>query len=356
MILILVHQFGHFIVAKNRGVRVDEFGLGFPPKIFGKKYGETEYTLNLIPFGGFVKIFGENPDDESLSGKDKNRALVNKPKIAQVAIISAGVFFNILFAWVLLSVGFISGLPTPVSLAPDGAVVENAHLTIVGVEPSSPAEEAGILVGDKIFVLSSGDDVVQEPTVIAMQEFIDGHGDSEIEIVYSRDNVIQSLVVTPTDKIVDGRFIIGVGMDVIGTVSLPVHRAFWEGGKMTIILTGAVLTAFGKLISGIFSGTADISALTGPVGIIGIVGDAASFGFVYLLSLTAIISINLAVINILPFPALDGGRLLFLLIETIKGSPINPKIANSFHAIGFFMLIALIIAVTYNDIIKLIVG
>ncbi|MBI3020127.1 MAG: site-2 protease family protein, partial [Parcubacteria group bacterium] len=119
-VLVLVHEFGHFIVAKKTGVRVDEFGIGFPPKLFGKKFGETAYTVNLLPFGGFVKIFGENPDEESLNGPDKARSFVRKPRKIQAMIIAAGVFFNFLLAWLLISVGFMSGMPVPVSAAPEG--------------------------------------------------------------------------------------------------------------------------------------------------------------------------------------------------------------------------------------------
>lgn len=352
-VLILVHEFGHFIVAKKSGIRVDEFGLGFPPKLFGKKFGETEYTFNLIPFGGFVKIFGESPNEESLEGPDKDRSLVRKPKYIQVAVISAGVFFNILLAWFLISVGFMSGLPTSVESAPAGAIVQNAQITITGVEEGSPAKEAGLAVGDRILSMVSGGDSLSDPNVSLIQSFINGHGGSEVEIFYKRADVLHSALVTPIEGIVSGKYAIGIGMDMIGVVKLPIHLAMWEGGKMTIALTGAVAGAFYGLITDLFSGAADFSTLTGPVGIVGLVGDAADFGFVYLLSLMAIISINLAIINLLPFPALDGGRLLFILIEAIKGSPISPRVANTAHAVGFALLILLMLFVTFNDVVKI---
>src|SRR3989344_4408085 len=143
-VLVLVHEFGHFIVAKKTGVRVDEFGLGFPPKLFGIKKGETEYTFNLIPFGGFVKIFGENPDEESMSGPDSTRSFVNKSKWVQASIIVAGVGFNFLLAWFLFSGTLVVGSPMSTDSLPNGAIVSNEQLLITGVQKDSPAEKAGI--------------------------------------------------------------------------------------------------------------------------------------------------------------------------------------------------------------------
>jgi len=159
--------------------------------------------------------------------------------------------------------------------------------------------------------------------------------------------------VTPKDN-KDGFPAIGIAMDTIGTLKLPIHKAVWEGLKLTTDLTIGTFVGFYKLIAGAVTGTGDMSAVTGPIGIVGVVGDAAKFGFIYLLSFTALISVNLAVINLLPFPALDGGRLLFLLIEKIKGSRIKPEIANVVNMVGFGILMLLMVFITYNDIVKLI--
>jgi regulator of sigma E protease len=147
---------------------------------------------------------------------------------------------------------------------------------------------------------------------------------------------------------------IGISMDMIGTLKLPVHKAVWEGLKLTYDITIGTAVGFYKLIKGAITGTADMSSITGPIGIVGVVGDAAKFGFIYLLSFTALISVNLAVINLIPFPALDGGQLLFLLIEKIKGSSIKNEVANIINMIGFGILILLMIFITYHDILKLI--
>jgi len=355
VILILAHEFGHFIVAKRSGIRVDEFGIGFPPKIFGKKFGETEYSLNWIPFGGFVKIFGEDAEDEALSGSDKERSLTSKPKYIQAAVISAGVFFNILLAWILISFGFMSGLPAPVSMAGNGGTIENAHLTIISVGQGTPAETAGLRPGDHIVALTTNTAVLQDSiTPDSVSSFIVENGEEAIAVLYERAGENGTVFVTPEEGILEGRFAIGITMDTIGILTLPPHKALWEGAKTTVGLTQAILFGFVDLIKNSFSnGKAGLAAVTGPIGIIGLVGDASDFGFVYLLGFTAFISINLAIINLIPFPALDGGRLLFILIEAIKGSPINPKVTQGANSIGFLILIVLMLVVTYNDIVKI---
>jgi len=348
--LILVHEFGHFIVAKKNGIRVDEFGIGFPPKLYGKKRGETEYTVNAIPFGGFVRIFGENPDEESTSGPDSARSFVNKPKIIQVAVLSAGVFFNLLFAWLLITTGFLVGMPSSASDQLALGPVSNAHLTVVEVMKDSPAFVAGIKTGDKIVSASYENETVIRATPEIFQQFVDKHGTKKISVLVERGSEEKKIEVTPITGRVEGRSVIGIGMDMVGVMKLPLHRAIYEGGKLTLIYTGETFKGLYNLLADAFRGKGDMSAVSGPVGIVRIVGDASQLGLTYLISLTAIISINLAVINILPIPALDGGRVFFILIETIKRSPIKVKTANLAHSIGFIILIGLILIVTFHDI------
>ncbi len=351
-VLVFVHELGHFLVAKRSGIRVDEFGFGFPPRLWGIQRGETKYSINLIPFGGFVKIFGENPDEASLNGPDKNRSFINKPKYIQALVLVAGVAFNFIFAWLLLSVGFISGLPSSVGSVPN-ANVENASLVITSVMPESPAADAGLKVGDKILQLSDGE-TLSNPNPESLQEYVVKHPNKEITVSYSRAGEEKTAAMTPENGLIGDKPAIGISMDMIGTLKLPVHKALWHGLKLTTHLTKQTANSLWTLIKGAVVGQADLSAVTGPVGIVGVVGDAYQFGWVYLLSFAAIISINLAIINLIPFPALDGGRLLFVLIESIKGSPIKPKIANTLNSIGFILLILLMLVVTYHDIVKLI--
>jgi len=355
VILILAHEFGHFIVAKRSGIRVDEFGIGFPPKIFGKKFGETEYSINAIPFGGFVKIFGEDAESEALLGADKERSLMSKPKYIQAAVISAGVFFNILLAWILISFGFMSGLPAPVSMSENGGTIENVNLTVISVGQGTPAETAGLRPGDHITAITTDSAALQDNiTPDSVSSFIAEHGEEKMAILYKRADKQGTIFVTPEEGILEGRFAIGITMDTIGILTLPPHKALWEGAKTTAGLTQAILFGFVDLIKNSFvDGKAGLAAVTGPIGIVGLVGDASDFGFVYLLGFTAFISINLAIINLIPFPALDGGRLLFILIEAIKGTPIRPSVTRTANTIGFLLLIILMLVVTYNDIIKI---
>ncbi len=370
LVLVVSHEFGHFIVAKLNKIRVDEFSFGFPPKLFGKKIGETTYNFNLLPLGGYVKIYGENVDETDMLevgflDKDADpekvelakRSMVNKPKYIQAFVLVAGIVMNLLVAWLLLSIGFMSGLPTSVGNAPKGAIIKNQALTITNVAPNSPALASGIKVGDKIIALSTPTDSTRLLSSNlgpeSIQNFVKAHGGEVVTASLVRGKEPINIVVTPEVNKTSGVAVIGISMDTIGTLKLPIHRAIWEGLILTKDVTVGTVVGFYNLIHGALIGKADMNSLTGPVGIVGVVGDAAKFGFVYLLSFTALISINLAVINLVPFPALDGGRLLFLLIEKIKGSRIKPKVANTVNAIGFGLLMLLMVIITYPDIVKL---
>jgi regulator of sigma E protease len=355
-VLILVHEFGHFIVAKKFGIRVDEFGIGFPPKLYGKKLGETEYTINLLPFGGFVKIFGENPDEESTHGPDRARSFVHKPKYVQAAVLVAGVFFNLLLAWILISVGFMAGLPTSSQSVQMRQTIQDSRLVVTEVLKNSPAEKSGIVSGDKILALSSGESSLTEVSPETFQAFVGSHSSETIQVHLVRKGDEKIIAVTPAQGVLEGKPAVGIAMDMIGVVRLPLNLALVEGGKLALKYTGETFKGLYVLFHDAILGKADMSAVSGPVGIVSMVGNASHLGFVYLLTLTALISINLAVINVLPIPALDGGRLFFLLLEVIKRSPIKPKIANTAHAVGFVALILLILVITFHDVMKLVSG
>jgi regulator of sigma E protease len=355
-VLVISHEFGHFIVARAFGVRVDEFGFGYPPrlaKLFKK--GDTEYTLNWLPFGGFVKIFGENPDDENTNGPDKVRSFVHKPRYAQALILVAGVVFNLILAWLFLSIGFMSGLPSSVSSAPAGVTLQDQKLVVLDVVKNSPAQKAGLGAGDSIISLTSGKDVLSNPNPDNLREFVIAHGTSPITFDVKQKNEEKNISITPEKASADANPAIGIQMDTLGTLKLPFFKALGSGASETVHMTGAIAVSLYDLVRDSIRGKADFNSITGPVGIVGVVGQAKEFGFIYLLSFTALISINLAVINLIPFPALDGGRLLFILIEKIKGSRIKPAIANWLNTIGFSLLIILMLVVTYHDIAKLFV-
>jgi regulator of sigma E protease len=355
VILVVVHEFGHFFTAKSFGIRVDEFGFGFPPKLFGKKIGETEYTLNLLPLGGFVKIFGENPDEENTNGPDANRSFVNKAKWKQALVLFAGIFANFILAWFLFSIGFMSGLPTDVGSVVAGSKLSNVHVVVVSVVSKSPAEKAGLQTGDKIINITNGQNYTTDISTETIQSFVLGSAGKEIDIGYTRGNSgeVKLAKIIPALNASDNKLEIGISMDVIGTAKLPFFTAVFEGLRLDWSTTKDTAVGLYTLIYEGIRGKGSFSSVTGPVGMVGIVGDAYHFGFIYLLSFMALISVNLAVINLIPFPALDGGRLFFLLIEKIKGSRINPNVANTVNAIGFGLLIFLMIIITYHDVLKL---
>lgn len=357
MVLIFVHELGHFSVAKYFGIRVDEFGIGFPPKIFGTKRGETEYTLNWFPIGGFVRIFGEDPDDASLHGPDAPRAMVNKSKWIQAAVLVAGVTFNILFAWLLFVGGFMLGMPS--ALDPEQvAQASDVRLLITEVLPESPAAAAGLAPSDQIVALADqrGEQLSGSLTPEAVSGFIEAHSTGTLALTLVRDGATTTATVTPSTNVVPGepeRPAVGFVMSLSGIVTLPPHEALWEATTMTAGLLGAIVVALGGFFAQAFTLSADLSQVAGPVGIVSLVGDAAALGIPFLITFTAFISLNLAVINLLPVPALDGGRLLFVFIEAVKGSPIPPRIANAVNTAGFAFLILLIILITFNDIVRL---
>ncbi len=353
-LLIFVHELGHFLVAKWAKIRVDEFAIGFPPKIVSYTKNGTRYALNLIPFGGYVKIFGENPDEESLNPEATN-SFVNKNRWIQAAVLFAGVFFNFIFAWMLISGSLMMNSPTLVT-EENISEVKNIETNILTVSPESPAAKSGFLVGDKIKQLSAGENtfaVSEGLNVENIQNFISENTDEEIQITVLRGKEERVLEVKPEEGIVEGKKAIGIVMADLGEMRMGFFTAIWEGLKATIILLERIAIGLGELLSSAIVGKADMSQVSGPVGIVGHVGDAAKFGFANLLSFTAMISLNLAVINLIPFPALDGGRLLFVGIEGIIRRRINTNFVNILNLVGFALLILLMISITVSDISKL---
>ncbi len=341
--LIIVHELGHFLVARYFGIRVDEFGLGFPPRaktLFSWK--NTPFTLNWLPFGGFVKIFGENPEEGDTTNKE---SFVSKNRAIQSSVLVAGVVGNFLFAWVLFSLGFIVGIPAP---ANSTLPVENPKTTITTVLPGSPAAEAGIKSGDTIISLTRGINssglTPEELSLFIAQSY------EPLVFGIDRGGEVSEKMVTPEGGIIGDRPAIGISMEVVGIAKLPLHLALWHGLKTTSELTVATAKAIGNFLFQAVSGKADLSGVTGPVGIVGMVGDVKELGLGYVLTFTALISINLAIINLLPFPALDGGRLLFVGIEALTRRTIPARVANVANGIGFALLIFLMVLITIQDV------
>lgn len=348
-VLILVHEWGHFITAKKTGMRVDEFGIGFPPKLFGIQKGETEYTFNALPIGGFVRIYGENGTGEDIP--DRARAFGARPKWAQAVVLLAGVVMNILFAWLLFSVTYMVGVPTAVDEATMG---DTAELVVIQTVPDSPA--AAIPSGASISAAQSGDQTLTVITPSAFTEFVTAVSPDPIIVTYKVAGEEQVVTLQAEQGLASDdpeRYVVGASLSLVETISQPFFSALWIGLQTTINGLEAITIGLYTLISQSFMGTADFTQIAGPVGIVGMVGDAAAFGFTALLTFTAIISLNLAIINLLPFPALDGGRLVFVAIESITGKDIPVEWAGRINLVGFAILLLLMIAVTYNDIINL---
>ena len=351
-VLIFVHELGHFLVAKRAGIRVDEFAIGFPPKILSWVRGETKYVLNFIPFGGYVKIFGENPNEESITGKDSARSFVNAKKWKQASVLLSGIFFNILFAWLLISVSFSFGSLVPVGEGSSNysKYIKDSQVILTGVLPNSPAEKAVLKQGDRLLSVDSL--MTKELTSVTVVEEIKKNISGEVNITYSRAGQTKQIKVTPEFNKTENKKVIGVYMENVGVVKLNPVLALWEGGKLTVTTFKQVAVGLGTFLWQTVRGQGDFSQVSGPVGIVSLVGDAANFGLAYFLGFVAFISLNLAVINLIPFPALDGGRVLFVIIEAIIKRPIKPKIANTLNTVGFFILIALMLVITYRDILK----
>jgi regulator of sigma E protease len=365
-VLIVVHELGHFLTAKKFGIRVDEFGLGYPPrakKLFN--WRGTDFTLNWLPFGGFVKIFGENPTEETQTNIDltQNNAegiqrssasdwresasnnFQRKNRGIQAVVLAGGVFFNFLFAWLLISIGFMTGLSAPVGMS---LPVEDARIVVTTVLPGSPAAEAGIKSGDAILSVERGGEIAgTSPAEIS--DFI-GISKESLTFTIDRGGTISSVAVEPQDGVIADRPAIGIAMDMVGTVQLSPLKALWHGMVVTLELTWLTAKALTVFIAQAVTGRADLAQVTGPVGIVAMVGDVAELGVSFLLTFTAIISINLALINLVPFPALDGGRLLFVGIEAIRRKPIPVKVFNMANTVGFALLIFLMILITVRDV------
>ncbi len=346
-LIVFVHEVGHFVMAKRAGIKVEEFGLGFPPRVFSYKKGETVYSLNLFPIGGFVKIHGE--DGKKKDDPDKERAFYSKSIWTRAKILTAGVAMNFLLAAVLLSLGYWIGLP---AITGDDQTVD-AKIQIADVVSASPADQAGIKMGDTISAFKLGQETINISNISQMQEFVDEHRGEEIIVVINRGNQVLEKNITPRVVHSETEGPLGVGLVKTAIVSYPWYKALYKGFLSTIQLTYMIVIALGTLLWHLVMSGKLAMEVAGPVGIFDLTNQATHLGFIYILQLTAILNIHLAIINILPFPALDGGRLLFLAIEKIKGSPVSGKIEGIVHTSGFALLILLMIAVTWQDIAKL---
>lgn len=337
-VLIFVHEFGHFIVAKALGVNVLKFSLGFPPSLVKRKWGETEYVLSWIPLGGYVKLLGEDQEsEEEVALEEKHRAFTNKPLLARMAIIAAGPVSNYLLAVVLLSFGYLTGLP--VRAAEVGRVLEG-----------QPAQEAGFLAGDRV-VSVGGTKVTRWDD---MRRLIEAHPERKLDVVVDRDGEQVTLQVVPRmseHKDLFGNHVGRIGIAPSDTMlKLGVVDSFVEGWRFSLHLTGQVFELLVRLVKLEVSA----KALGGPLTIIEVSGQSLKHGYFNYLFILSFISINLAIINLLPIPILDGGHLMFFCIEAVTRKPVTGKVREVATHAGLLFIVFLMVLVFYNDISKLI--
>lgn len=345
-LLVFVHELGHFIMAKRAGMGVEEFGFGFPPRLFGIKKGETVYSVNLIPLGGFVKILGENGD------ATEPKSFANKGFWARFSVLIAGVTMNVILAWFLIAIGMTVGLPTAIeegAQLPSYAKAGSAQILIGEVSENSPAAQAGIKMGDSIYKINGTEITSIEQTQILTNENVGKPTVYE----FKRGNTTLTKTLTPRSDPPEGQGPLGLAsLATVAKVSYPWYISIGKSLEATLGLIWATLSAFGTIIGRLFTSEPVGAVLSGPVGIAVLTRDVAQLGMIYLLQLTVVLSINLAIINAVPFPALDGGRILFLIIEKLRGKKMNVRAESYANAIGFMLLILLMVFVTIQDVTR----
>lgn len=335
-LLIFVHELGHFLVSKLAGIKVEEFAFGFPPKIFAKTYKGTTYALNLVPIGGYVKLLGEEN-----SVKDK-RAFSAKPVGVRLAVVSAGVLMNYLLAILAFAIAFSMGI-TPYFSDPQSLGGRQEPLVFVSrVLENSPAQVAGIKAGDQIKDFDSAAE---------LQDFTKARASQEISLDLIDENAKTKTVVI---KLRQGDTPLGVALYETAVVKLSAPQALVAGAKEATNAASFTLKFFGNALSRLFTAGEVPQEIGGPVAIFGATAQAVSQGAAAVLRTMGILSVNLAILNAIPFPALDGGKALFIALEGIFGKRVIRQHHEAIiHTIGFVLLLVLIVAITYRDILRL---
>lgn len=352
-VLVLVHESGHFITAKRAGMKVEEFGFGFPPRLWGIKRGETTYSVNLIPFGGFVKIYGEDGEY-----RDMPESFASKPIGTRLQVIVAGVAMNFLLAAFLLMLGNYVGIRVGIDDGADGlsAVAQDTKVQILRVVENSPAQEAGLKVFDEIvgFEYESGYSmsIIAVSRAQEVRDYIAANAGRKIKLVIKRNSQTEVKEIALPEKD-EGDGLLGIVPARTGLMSYSWYDSIWRGVTDAIFLTGQTAVGYYQLFSTLLLKGQLLADVSGPIGIASVTGQAAAVGFRFLLQFVALISVNLAILNIIPFPALDGGRALMLVIEKFKGSPVNQKVEAAINSVGFALLILLMVYATVKDIGKL---
>jgi len=344
--LMVLHELGHFILAKKFGVKVEEFGIGYPPKILGKKIGETIYSLNLLPFGAFVRIPGE------IGKTDDPRGFSSQPVSKRFLIIIGGVLSFWIIAIILFSIVFSLGTPIAIEDEIDSNLVD-PRVQITGLVADSPAELSGLKPGDTIRKLEIDNQQLTVNKIKEVQEFTNAHLGQEIILTIERGKEVFDVRITPRISPPMGEGPMGVALIRTAIKSYPWYTAPWQGIIATVNMTGAIIQGYWQAISSFLSGRPSGVQLTGPVGIFHLFTQASQLGVNYFIQFIGMIALYIALFNILPIPAVDGGKLFFLGIEAIRKRPISPKIEERVTAVFFMALILLMVFVTIKDIIRI---
>jgi len=361
-VLIFVHELGHFVMAIRNGIKADEFGFGFPPRIVGvwknEKTGKREivwgdkeveskntvFSVNWIPLGGFVKIKGEDGEN-----KDAD-SFATKPAWPRIKVLVAGVAMNFILAWFLLAIVFALGAPESIE---DDVKVKDAKVQISQVLDNTPAKEMGLAVGDQVVkICSSTKDCQYITKVEELKNFVDKNKGKEISMEIKRGKETLELKGTPRTDYPDNQGALGVSLARTALVKYPWYEAIGKGLMAVSNMIALIVVTLFSLLMQFISGSKPAMDVAGPIGIAIMTKQVSALGFTYILQFAAVLSINLGIINILPFPALDGGRVLFILIEKIKGSPLNQKYEQVANSIGFALLLLLMVVVTFHDFIQ----
>ena len=362
-LLVFVHEMGHFIVARRNGIKAEEFGFGFPPRAVGCYFDEkskkwkivtgnkhvesknTIYSLNWFPLGGFVRIKGENGEE-----KMEKDSFAAKSAWIRIKVLSAGVIMNFVLAWVLFSFLLFLGINQEVDQ--NDTTVTGAKIQIASVIPKSPAYEMGIREGDTV-IKCVGQDIKcadQFANIAALQEFVAENKGKQITFEIERGESKLNLTGAPRLEAPAGEGLLGIGL----VQTIFVKYSIWEALKQGPSVMWNVFLMMGVVLKGLFAG--DTSNIGGPLAIAHFTKQATALGFASLVQLAALLSVNLGIVNILPIPALDGGRILFILIEKIKGSKVSQELEGTMHTVGFFLLMMLMVYLIVHDLMRYGIG